>query len=112
MVKPIAQTHVNKSLRCAFFAGLRVHSSVNERKLNVAQTVRARQQVERLKDKSYFAISNRRQLVIIHLGYVSSVEVVTPRGWRIETTNHIHERRFPTAARAHDGNVLIASNLE
>ena len=103
---------IDKSLRRTFFARLRVHPGVNERKLNVAQTVRARQQVERLKDKSDFAISNRRQLVIIHFCHVSPVEVVTPRGWRIETTNHVHERRFAAAARAHHRDVFVTLNLQ
>jgi len=33
-------------------------------------------------------------------------------GRGIETTEHVHERRFAAAAWAHDGEVFVAANLQ
>src|SRR5207302_531817 len=71
-----------------------------------------RKKIEGLKDKADLAVADRGQLVVIHRGNILAVKLVAPGARRIEAAEHIHERRFPTPARAHDGEILVAMNLE
>src|SRR5205085_3482654 len=83
-----------------------------QRQLHVPQTGGAREKIEGLENKSDLAVPDRSQLVIIHRGNILAVEFVTARARRIKTAEHIHESRFTTAARPHDGEVFVAMDLE
>src|SRR6266480_6694908 len=78
MMDAVAQANIDKCLGRAFFARFRIHSCVDEWKLNVAQTGRAREQVKCLKYKPDLPISNRREFVIVHGRYVLAVKLVPP----------------------------------
>src|SRR5207248_305136 len=65
-----------------------------------------------LKDKADLSISNRREFVIVHRGNVSAIKFVTPGSRRIETSKHVHQRRFAAATGTHDGDVFVAPNLK
>src|SRR4029453_4224857 len=112
MVDAVAQANIDKSLGRAFFARFRIHSCVDEWKLNVAQTSGAREQVKCLKNEADFSIPNRRELVIVHGRYVLAIKLVTSGSGGVEATKHVHERRFAAAAWPHDCDVLVMVNLK
>ena len=78
-MNPIAQANIDQCLRRAFLARFRIDPRVDEWQLDVSQTGRAREQIERLKNKTDLAIPNRREFVVVHLGHVLAVELVTAR---------------------------------
>src|SRR5437762_11421712 len=98
-------------MRGALTARFRIDAGVNEGELNIPQAVSAWKKIEGLKNKTDFAIANRRQLIIRHAGNVASVEFVSPGTRRIEAAEHVHKRRFAAATGAHDREVLVAANL-
>src|SRR5437016_13366039 len=111
MMDAITQADIRQDLGCACFASLRLDASVNERTLAVTQRCCSWQKVKRLEHETDLAIANSRELVIIHLGNILAVELIAAGRWGIETTEHVHERRFAASARAHDGDVFVAANL-
>ena len=111
-MNPVAQTDIDERLHGAFPARLGIDPGVDERQLDVAQARRSWQQVKCLKNKPDLAISNRRQFVVIHLGHIFAIEVVMTRRGCVEATEHVHEGRLATAARAHDRDVFVAMNLQ
>jgi hypothetical protein len=111
-MNPITQTNIDKDLGGAILARLRFDACVDEWQFDVPQTGRAREQIECLKNKTNLAIPNCREFVIVHLGNVLAVKLISARRRRIETTEHVHERRFATAARAHDRDVFVLMNLQ
>ena len=108
----VAQTDIAQRLRGAFFARFRIDAGIDQRQLDIAQAGGAREQIERLKNKSDLAIADRGEFVVIHLGDILAVEFVAPGSRRIETAEHVHESGFAAAARAHDGEIFVAMNLE
>src|SRR5947207_627373 len=60
----IAELNAFERCRRATTALIGGHAGVNERKLHVVQSTRARKQVERLKNKSDLAIANARELIV------------------------------------------------
>ena len=65
-----------------------------------------------MKHKTDLAIANGCELVVIHFGDALAVELVAAGSRRIETTKHVHQRRFTAAARSHDSDVFVAVNLQ
>src|SRR6266699_4645920 len=112
MMNAVAQANIDKYLGCAFFARFRIHSGVDEWKLNVAQTGGAREQIKCLKNEANFPISNRREFVIVHGCHVLAAKLVTSGSGSVEATKHVHERRFAAAAWPHDRDVFVVVNLE
>src|SRR5437667_7992173 len=112
MMDAVAQANIDKCLSRAFFARFRIHSCVNEWKLNVAQTGGAREQVKCLKNEADLPIPNRREFVIVHSRDVLAVKLVTSGSGGVEATKHVHERRFAAATWPHDRDVLVAMNLQ
>src|SRR6266478_9731142 len=108
MMNAITQADICQHLGRAFLASFGLDTSINERQLDVTQRCCSRQKVECLKNKSDLAITNGRELVVIHFGNVFAVELIAARGRSIETTEHVHKRRFTTSAWAHDGDVFVA----
>src|SRR6266568_6634715 len=112
MMDSVAQANIDKYLGRAFFARFRIHSCVDEWKLNVAQTGGAREQVKCLKNEADLPISNGREFVIVHGRDVLAVKLVTSGSGGVEATKHVHERRFAAPAWPHDRDVFVAVNLK
>src|SRR5207244_10087797 len=71
-----------------------------------------RKQVEGLKNETDLPITDRGELVVVHVCDVAAIEFVTPGCRRIETAEHVHQRRLATTARTHHGKIFVAPNLE
>src|SRR6266478_309259 len=112
MMDAVAQANIDECLGRAFFARFRIHSRVDEWKLNIAQTRGAREQVKCLKTEADLPISNRRKFVIVHGRYVLAVKLVTSGRGGVEATKHVHECRFAAAAWPHDRDVFVVVNLK
>src|SRR6266576_6363044 len=112
MMDAVTQANIDKCLSRTFFARFRLHSRVDEWKLNIAKTSGTREQVKCLENEADLPISNRREFVIVHGRYVLAVKLVTSGSGGVEATKHVHERRFATAAWPHDRDVLVAVNLK
>ena len=85
---------------------------VDERQLDVVQRVGARQEIECLENETDLAVADVGELVVDHGGDVLAVELVAAGRRRIETAEHVHERRLARAGRAHDGEVFVAMDLQ
>src|SRR4029079_7477842 len=72
----------------------------------------ASQEVESLKYKSDFLITNSRKLVIVHLGNVLAIQPVLAFRWRIKTSDKVHQCRFAGAGRADNRNVFASRNVK
>src|SRR5262245_28462209 len=108
----VRQTDVRQRVQGDLFPILCVHAGINQRQLDIAQRVGARQQVEGLKHETDFLVPNLGQLVVIHFTDVDSVQVVAARGGRVQAAQQIHQGRFARAGRPHDGDVFAALNLQ
>ena len=86
-------------------------AGVNQRQLDVGECGRAREQIERLKDKTDLAIADIGQLVVDHRRHVSPGELVATGRGRIEAAQHVHEGRLAGTRGSHDGEVFVAVDL-
>ena len=68
--------------------------------------------IEGLENETDLLVPDLGQLVAIHRGNVFAVKLVMPGAGRIEAAQHVHEGRFAAAARAHDGEIFVAMNLQ
>ena len=75
------------SLRCT-------DTTVNQRQFDVVKRSSAREQIERLKNKPDFLVADARELVVVHLGDVLSVQPVLTLRRSIETADQVHQRRL------------------
>ena len=76
------------------------------------QRIGARQQIERLKNETNFAISDVGEFIVHHRGNILAGELIMTGRRRIETTQHIHQGGFPGARRPHDREIFVAVNFE
>jgi len=81
---------------------------VEQRQLDVLERRCSRQQVEVLKNESDSLASDHRQLRLVQSRHVLAFQDVTAAGRPIEASQHIHQRRFARARRAHHRNELAA----
>src|SRR6185503_4288895 len=72
----------------------------------------SREKIERLKHEPDFLVTNARELVVVHLGDVLSVEPVLSLRWSIQAADQIHQRRLPGAGWSNDRDVLATRNVE
>ena len=72
----------------------------------------AGQEIERLKDKPNFLISNVRQFIVVEFTHEAPGKPILTGTRRIETANQVHERGFSGARRAHNRNVLAFADFE
>src|SRR5262249_23586974 len=68
------------------------NAGINKRQLDVVQSGCAGQQVEGLKDKPDFLISDSRQLVVVELADLLPVEPVLSLAGRVEAADQVHQR--------------------
>src|SRR5205807_4828773 len=85
---------------------------VERGQFNIFQRSCARKQIESLKHKSNLAIADRRQLLLREPRYLNSFQQVATRARLVQAADDIHERRFPAAARTHDGGEFSAIDLQ
>src|SRR5436309_16089852 len=85
---------------------------VEQRQLDVAQRGRAWQQVEALKIKPDFLVANVRQLIMIQLGRIDSLEHVAAGGGTVQTADEVHQGRFARTAGTQNGAELGRGNLD
>jgi hypothetical protein len=90
------------------FSFLFADLGIERGEFDILQRRRACQQVETLKYKADFLVADCSQLLLTQARNLDAAEQVTPCAGLVETAQNIHERRFSTAARAHDGDKLPA----
>src|SRR5690348_14979872 len=106
MMNAIFEPDIFQGLQRNLASLVRGYAGINQWQLHVAQRIRARQQVERLKYKTYLPIPDVRELIVVHLAHLNAVQFVKTRRGRVETADEVHERGFSGAGRAHDGDVF------
>src|SRR5207245_8475277 len=84
VMQSVAESHVLQHACGALPPRFRVDPRIDQRELDVSQTIGARQKIKRLKNKSDLAVTNRRQFIVVHRGNVATVEFVASRSRRIE----------------------------
>src|SRR5260370_1863469 len=85
---------------------------VERRQLCIFEGSGACQQIEALKDKSNFLISNEGQCLLVVLRYVDPFEQVASGAGAVKTTKHVHKGRFAATARSHDCQELATVNID
>src|SRR5262249_45052303 len=83
---------------------------VKHRQFGVLQRSRTTEQVEALKYKTNPLISDSRQFPFGEHRYVSTLQQIFPRSRLVQASQDVHECRFPTAARTHNGNKVPSMN--
>ena len=69
-------------------------TAVNKGQFHIFQGRQVRNQVEPLKNKANFLISDFRQLVILHGGHILAVQIIRSGSRHIQASQHIHQRRL------------------
>ena len=112
MRHPISQPDGPQSLTRFVAPRRRRKARVDERQLDILQCTRTRQQVEGLKNKTDFPITDVGQLIVTHERDIFLREMIPATRRCIETAQHIHHGGFAAARRPHDGEVLVAPYSE
>src|SRR5205823_5679611 len=90
----------------ALFAFAAADAGVDERELDVLDRARAGEQVEVLEDEAEEVIARFGELAFVHARDFATGEEIAAAGRAIEAADHVHQRRFAGARRAHDGDEL------
>src|SRR6266478_6468537 len=85
---------------------------VQRGQFNILECGGARKQVETQKNETDFSIANGGQFFFAEAGDFDAFEQIAPGAGFIEAAQNIHERRFPAAAGAHDGDEFPARNFD
>ena len=107
---PVREAHGLQRLDGPLAALAARQTRIDERELDLLQSVRAREQVERLKHEADLLVADRGKLVVGHPCDLAAVENVGARRGRVQTSNQIHEGRLAGSRRTHDGHVLPAGD--
>ena len=86
-------------------------TGVDERQLHVVQRRGSRQQVEGLEDEPDLLVADARQLVVLHLPHLLTVEQVTASAGRVQAPDQVHQGGLPGAGRPHDRHILTTLDL-
>jgi len=87
------------------------NAGVNKRKFDIFQRGSAGEQIETLEHETDLAVANGGQFPLAEARYFDTFQQVTPAAGFVEAAENIHERRFSTAAGAHDGDELSTFDL-
>ena len=71
-----------------------VDPTIDQRKLHVFQRGKICDQIKALKDKTNLLISYHREIIILHCGYICSIQIIFPGGGDIQTAQHVHKGGF------------------
>jgi len=112
MEHAVAEADVFEGVAGTFEARRLAQTGVNERKLDVVQRIGAWQQIERLENETNLAVADLGELVVDHVRDVLAVELVAAGRRRIEAAEHVHQGGLAAAGRSHDGDILVAMDLE
>src|SRR5450759_1817477 len=85
---------------------------VGTRKKDILQGTQLRQQVVRLKHKSYVSIANTGKIIRSELGNITALETIGTGGRGIQTSKNMHQRRFSRTGRPHDCNKFMFADLK
>ena len=108
----VSKPHELELFRGAPPSLLAADARVDQRQFDVVERRRPREEVEGLKDESDLSIADPRQLIVAQLAHELTAQPVLARGRRIETTDHVHERRLTAPRRPHDRHELARADLE
>ena len=86
--------------------------TVEQGQLDIFQRRSAREQIETLKNEAELPIANVGQLVAVEARNIDAIEQVAAARRAIEAAEHIHQRGFSRAARAHEGDKLAPRNFQ
>src|SRR5579864_5185284 len=106
MLEAVAQTHSLERLGGAATSDARRYSAVLERKLDVLEGGRPRQQVELLEDEAEHPVADLRELGAAHARDVTAREDVAAGRGAVQAADDVHEGRFSRTRRSHDGDEL------
>ena len=85
---------------------------VKHRHLDIFQRRRARKQVETLKDKADFFIADIGERIAVERGNVNAIKQIIAAARTVERADHVHQRAFAGAARAHERHEFARKNLQ
>jgi hypothetical protein len=89
-----------------------LHTRINQRQLDVVQSVGARQQIEGLEDETDLLVANSGELAVVHRRDELAVQPVFAVIGRIEAADHVHQRGLTGTRRTHDRDVLATVHRE
>ena len=112
MTHAVTQTNELQFILGPAPALFRRHTCINERKLDVVERGRSREQVEGLEDESDLPISYAGELVLAQVAYFDTVQPIVAIRWRIQAADEVHEGRLTTSGRTHDGDELTRVNSQ
>src|ERR1700687_1063417 len=111
MSRAASESDKIKRLACPLLTLCLANLGVQGVQLYVLQRCGSGKQVEALKHKADFAISDRSQFVLVKAGDIDSVKEISSGARLVEAAQNIHERGLTTSARSHDGHELTTSDV-
>ena len=85
---------------------------VKHRHLDVFQRRRAREQVETLEDEADFFVADIRQRIPVERGNVNAIEQIIAAARTVQRADHVHQRAFAGATRAHERHEFARENFQ
>ena|SRR5438477_8411665 len=109
-----AMSHANafERLRHGRLAIGRAHPTIGQRELNVFINSEITNQIEALEDEADLPVTNAGPLRKRKIRYLAAFEGVTAPARGIEKTQNRKQRRFPTARRTGNRDVLAVANIK
>ena len=109
---PASQSDCAQGLARGLFSICLGVATIEQGQFNIFLRRRPRQEIEALKDKAQITSTDARTLIPAQCLNMDTFEQISAGGWRIQTAQNIHGRRFARTAGTHDGNKLAFFNLK
>jgi len=106
MLRPVGQADHGQGFRRSLTTFGLVDLGVQRRQLGIFERRRPCQKIESLKNKTNLLVPNQRESLLVVLRNINAFKQVTSGTRPVQTPQHVHERRFATAAGPHDRDEL------
>ena len=114
VIAPLAQPDFFQSLHGPIMPVAKRHQrmTVKQRQFDIFLRGRTRQQVETLKDKTEFLVSQFGQLFAVEIGHGDAIKEIGSGRGLVEAADGVHQRGLARTAGAHDGHELAAVDVQ
>ncbi|CDB01755.1 putative uncharacterized protein [Lachnospiraceae bacterium CAG:215] len=95
MAHPLFQTDFFECECRDLFAALLGNTAVDQRQFHIPQRIQIGNQIKALKNETDLLVPDLGKLVVGQTGNVLPIQQITSGSRRIQTAEHVHQRRFP-----------------
>ena len=106
MIHTVCQLYPLQGAHGSFSAFCSLHPGIGQGQFHILYGIELGQKVEILKDKADFAITHIRELIIVEMAHINSVELILTGRRCVQTSENVHKCTLTRSGRSHNADVF------